>query len=147
MSSLSYEEMLAVVEKFMIDSKIRQYCTEICKGKCCGSCSEKNKQTCSRHEKRRLSCSIYLCAEMLNLFSVKDRRQLTDSGQLICDQYDSYYKLQCCRKNAYFTAPSKTFFEIVRFSIIIKMALEEIDIKKAKTKINKLIKENKQIYN
>jgi hypothetical protein len=83
---------------------------------------------------------------MLKLFSVKNRRQLTDSSQLICDQYGLYYKLQCCRKNAYFTAPSKAFFEIVRFPITIKMALEEINIKKIKTKINKLIKENKQIY-
>jgi hypothetical protein len=83
---------------------------------------------------------------MLKLFSVKNRRQLTDSDQLICDQYNSYYKLQCCRKNTYFTAPPKVFFEIVRFPITIKMALEEINIKKIKTKINKLIKENKQIY-
>ena len=35
----TYKEALEVVEDFMIDSGIREYCEEICRGYCCGLCS------------------------------------------------------------------------------------------------------------
>lgn len=148
MNSLSYKETLNIVEKFMIDSGIRQYCTKICKGRCCEGCFEKDQQACCHHEKRRLPCSAYLCYEMLDLFSAENKRRLESSHQSICEQYYSYYRLQCCSfgKSVYFTAPPKIFFEIVRFPMFIKTILEEVDTKKIKTTINKLIKENKQIY-
>jgi hypothetical protein len=60
----SYEELLAVVEKFMIDSGIREYCTEKCQGHCCQECRERRPETCFNTDGRRLACSVFLCSEM-----------------------------------------------------------------------------------
>jgi hypothetical protein len=61
--TLTFEEVLDIVEKFMINSSIRRYCTEICKGKCCMECYTNNPKSCRHCEDRRLTCSIYTCWE------------------------------------------------------------------------------------
>lgn len=52
----SYQESLDIVEKFMIDSGIREYCESICKGKCCIGCYDSS-NACFKNEGRRLACS------------------------------------------------------------------------------------------
>ena len=58
---LGYEEVLEAVEKFMIDSGIRDYCTKNCHGQCCYSCFGTD-VACHANEGRRLACSVYLCS-------------------------------------------------------------------------------------
>lgn len=63
-SACSYDEVLSLVETFMIDSGIREYCTEKCQGHCCEKCRELRPETCSKTDGRRLACSVFLCSEM-----------------------------------------------------------------------------------
>lgn len=142
MSSLSYQKTLAIVEKFMIDSGIREYCTKVCKGRCCDTCRKTNKETYHLHEKRRLSCSIFLCTKITDLFSTKTKSSVQNVATCINEQYKVFYKLLCCRKNAYFTAPPKVFFKVVRFPASIKIELERINTKTIKKKIDKLAEEH-----
>jgi len=67
----TYKEALEVVEDFMIDSGIREYCETVCRGYCCGLCSF-GENACFKNEGRRLPCSIYLCTALLDLFPDKD---------------------------------------------------------------------------
>jgi len=63
---MNYEETLNKVENFMVKSGIREFCTEVCQGYCCGNCYN-SKNACHRNEGRRLSCSVFLCANLRNL--------------------------------------------------------------------------------
>ena len=67
----SYREALEIVEDFMVKSGIRKYCETICKGYCCGLCSE-SENACFRNEGRRLPCSIYLCKPLLEIVPNKE---------------------------------------------------------------------------
>lgn len=138
---LTYQEALDIVEKFMIDSGIREYCTEICKGGCCMDCYENNPNSCRHCEGRRLSCSIYTCYELREHFPKKTGEIIIKVGQ---DIRNRYYKCGC--KSVYFNVPSKTFFEVVRFPISIKINLKRIDVKKIKNIMTPLIESKKIIY-
>lgn len=58
---LTYQETLELVEKFMINSGIRNFCTNVCHGGCCGYCHKYPKVSCFNNEGRRLMCSIFVC--------------------------------------------------------------------------------------
>ena len=77
----SYREALEIVEDFMVKSGIRQYCENICHGKCCDCvwdeekggyvpCWE-SKNACWRNEGRRLPCSIFVCSSLLEILPDK----------------------------------------------------------------------------
>ena len=68
---IGYEEALAIIEKFMTNTGIRNYCTNVCKGNCCGACYT-SPDACHKNEGRRISCSIFLCQSLCNiLFTTK----------------------------------------------------------------------------
>jgi hypothetical protein len=139
---LTYQETLDIVEKFMIESKIRQYCTEICKGACCMDCYEINPNACRHHEGRRLPCSMFTCYELRQYFSERIEKILIKAGQDIRDKYYEYD----CKFDPYFNVPCKTFMEVIRFPISIKRNLEKINIKKIKNIMITLIESKKVIY-
>lgn len=144
MNNLNYQEALDIVEKFMIDSGIREYCTKICKGKCCGSCQKKNDQTCQHHEGRRLSCSIYLCSKIYNVLPLVSRKKFGRVSKCIMRQYTLFNDLLLCRRNIYYTAPPKIFFEIIKFPTDVKTELEQINIKTIRARINKLTEKHRK---
>lgn len=89
MNSLTYQQTLDIIEKFMIDSGIRNFCTNICHGQCCSSCWE-SKYACHRNEGRRLSCSFYLCPWLSNkILSSKDEVSLINKPS-----YTIYYEIK-----------------------------------------------------
>jgi|GEM_PF-1331365 len=59
-ATITYAEMLATVEEFMVGSGIRKFCSEICKGECCRSCQK----PCDQNEGRRLNCSVFVCGSL-----------------------------------------------------------------------------------
>jgi len=61
---LNYDEALEKMEQFMIDSRIRAFCTFKCKGDCCGVCYT-SKNACHSNEGRRLKCSYFICHKLL----------------------------------------------------------------------------------
>lgn len=75
--TLTYAEALAAVEQFMVESGIRDFCSNVCGGKCCGSCWKKSPNACHRNEGRRISCSMYLCNVLENFLHVYTLRHLT----------------------------------------------------------------------
>ncbi len=66
MKTYTYQQTLSIVEKFMKDSGIREYCSKVCKGGCCRGLPNVKKMcydtdiACYRNEGRRLACSIYV---------------------------------------------------------------------------------------
>jgi len=61
MDNLDYFQTLERVERFMEASGFRKYCTEICRGRCCGGCYT-SEGACHKNEGRRLACSIFVCS-------------------------------------------------------------------------------------
>ena len=121
MTLLRYKKTLDIVEKFMISSRIREYCTDICKGKCCRECYKENKKAGHRQEGRRLSCSIYLCASLYNLFSKKNTKILMKVKSIVIKEYYTDY----AGNNIYFNVPSKKFFKQSRFSSDVIYKLDD----------------------
>ena len=137
MAMLRYRKTLDIVERFMIDSRIREYCTDICKGDCCAGCYKNNKEACHRHEKRRLSCSIYLCLDFYKRISREDHRTLSNVKSVI---------LKECRNftydNIYFKIPSKEFFRKSRFPSEVICELNEDVVKRINIIMTELINNN-----
>ena len=148
MEDLTYQEATDIVEKIMIDSRIREYCTEICKGKCCGGCYTNNDEACHYNEGRRLCCSSYLCTGLTKKFPRKSISLFYKIEECIRKEYYAYQETHGRNrtKNIYFTAPDKLFLEISKFPISIKEDLDSIDIKIIKNTIAKLIRKKQQIY-
>jgi hypothetical protein len=60
---MKYEEALEIIEDFNVNSGLRDFCTNVCKGKCCFECTG----PCHKNNKRRLVCSTFFCREILDL--------------------------------------------------------------------------------
>jgi len=61
METLNYYQTLEIVENFVIKTGIRDFCTNVCKGSCCGRCYT-SENACHKHEGRRLACSAFVCS-------------------------------------------------------------------------------------
>ena len=81
MNQLPYEHTLNIVDKFMIDSGIRDFCTNTCGSKCCTGCKDNNPLRCTEMEGRRLSCTIYLCHPLAMLIFTRQ-------------EFQTFYKIQ-----------------------------------------------------
>ena len=147
MGGISYKETLELVEKFMIDSHIRKYCSEICRGRCCENCYDKNPQSCRHCEGRRLPCSIFLCGDILYLFSVTDTRLLKWINKSIKEQYHIYSKIRCAYVNIYFTRPDKAFIKIARFPKKIGLVVPDLNVIEIRSIMDELIKTKTKIHN
>jgi len=60
---LKYDEALEIIEKFNIDSGLRDFCTNRCEGTCCSRC----KDTCIKRNERRIACSTFFCGPVLKI--------------------------------------------------------------------------------
>lgn len=141
---LTYQEILVSIETFMENSKIREYCTKICKGGCCTSCYT-SKEACRHHEGRRLICSAYVCIALKDKFCKKTKESLSYIHDGIETQYAKYKDLTLTAGSSYFNAPDKIFLEIVRFPKYLKAEIEIINTEEIKTIMRQLIKSGKKI--
>jgi len=78
----------------MVKSGIRQYCETICKGYCCGLCSE-SENACFRNEGRRLPCSTFFCDWLLGY--LPDEKELAKINETIARTL-----LDIMKKNPYY---------------------------------------------
>jgi hypothetical protein len=137
---LTYTETLNLIEKFMVGTKIRKYCTDMCKGSCCGSCYKSNPEACHKQEGRRLSCSVFICYSLLNLFSKKDMLIFLKVQRTIEKEYHKYSP-----RNPYFNVPSSHFLKQALFPSEIIEALNIEMLKKVKKVITILIKNKRNV--
>jgi hypothetical protein len=146
MEGISYTRTLELIEKFMIDSHIRKYCSEICKGKCCESCYTKNPDSCRHQEGRRLPCSVFICSDMFYLFPATDAKFLKWLNKSIKDQYFIYRRIRCAYPNIYFTKPDTIFLKTVRFPKKIENVVGDLNMINIKSMMDGLIKEKIKIH-
>lgn len=71
MEYYNYNQTLDEFEKFMIETGIRKYCSELCRGSCCDihKCND-----CFKYGERRLFCSTYICPELEAVLRKTDAR-------------------------------------------------------------------------
>ena len=134
----TYQETLDIVEKFMIETGVREYCETICKGKCCGSCYE-SKYACRKNEGRRLSCSTMICNKLVNFLFTEKEKELYTNCDL--DMWHTFIR-DCDLRDIYFdiyTDYVKKKFKIAKqlFSFIDRMNIKEV-----KSKVQYLINNN-----
>ena len=137
---LNYSQTMGVVEKFMINSRIREYCTDICKGQCCNKCYKENKEACHRQEGRRLSCSVFLCGGLRRLFPKETKYLLLIIQQHIRRQYFCFSSQNC-----YFCVPSEKFFRKSRFNSELIHQLTDEKSREIKKTMDILIREKTEI--
>ncbi len=115
MPTLNYTQTMEIIEAFMNASDIRKYCTDICKGQCCGECYT-SENACHKHEGRRISCSAYVCLPSTDNKARTFFQPFRIAQDIICDVagkiYDEY---QSFTSNRYFRPPPKRLFN--EFSI------------------------------
>jgi len=139
---MDYYETLNVVENFMIESGIRDYCTNICGGICCGNCY-KSDNACHKNEGRRLTCSIFLC--YVDIDECREIRRITsvieNAVYEISKRYDPEFSGQTFHK-----PPVEQVFKKLRISgNVLKKLKSKRFIDKIKETIKPLYKkENKK---
>lgn len=120
MQTLNYEQTLELVEQFMERSGIREFCTDICQGSCCGGCYEKSDSACHKHEGRRLSCSVYICmpAQRVPRRIQKMFRLFYKAGELIKEEIRRITKQFCGEPyhNMYYKTPPPELFTEFKIS-------------------------------
>lgn len=52
---------MMLVEDFIIESGLRDLCSNVCGGECCAGCPDRGPGGCETTQSRKLSCSIYIC--------------------------------------------------------------------------------------
>lgn len=135
----SYQETLEIVEKFMIDTRIREYCESICKGVCCGDCYDSD-YACSKNEGRRLPCSMFICKELRKHLNTKIRNIWYDVAVAIECRVESHMGMKNCYFNVN-TPKVQKAFKIPKFPIDDLVSRKD-DIEIIKRTMKKLI-ENK----
>lgn len=70
MVKIMKSELEEIVEKFMKETRIKEYCTKVCKGACC---REIGCQECILHSRKQpLSCKIFICESLCYLLGLRD---------------------------------------------------------------------------
>lgn len=138
----SYQETLEIVEKFMIDSGIREYCEKICKGRCCGSCFDSEK-ACFKNEGRRLPCSLYICGNLKRYLNSKLRDKWYAAAVEVERTIDELLGFQNPYWNVNTPELQKAFK--VRKSLIDDMISNEFTIQIAKETMRELVDNKTQV--
>jgi hypothetical protein len=100
----THEEALKFIERFMMDAGIRKFCSDICKGHCCGGCYE-GPHACHRNEGRRICCSIFLCMDLKNvIFDEKEHKLWTNMQDQMYNHMKPWHGEY---KSPYYDAPKK----------------------------------------
>jgi len=139
MTELNYQESLEIIENFMEESRIREYCTDICKGECCGECYN-SENACHRNEGRRLGCSIFLCNPIKRLLLKRGTRQLYNRTlqkieEEICGVENMYFNVNTQKMKDNFSI-NKDYFDYLGL----------LDIDYIKCLMEYLIKHNVKRY-
>lgn len=126
---VSYTETLNKIEKFMKDSGIRDICSNLCMGRCCGDCY-KSEKACHKNEGRRLPCSFYMCYSLKKLV-------FTDHEEKIFDAVDRIVRIKIREvTTGYNPGYSNVYFNVTDQSTRNKFSID-IDILNKLDKINR----------
>jgi len=140
----NYQETLDIVEKFMVESKIREYCETVCKGKCCRDCYD-TKNACRKNEGRRLPCSAYICSSLQARIksSIRDRwyKMAIEIEKTVASLLNGKYS------DSYFSVNIPEIQEAFRIkkSLVDDLVLSESDIGVIRRKMENLINNETQI--
>ena len=70
MVKIMKSELEKIVDDFMKETRIKEYCTKICKGVCC---RDIGCQECILHSRKQpLSCKMYVCEDLCYLLNLKN---------------------------------------------------------------------------
>lgn len=128
----SYQESLDIVEKFMVDSRIREYCETVCKGMCCKECYN-SPNACFKNEGRRLPCSVYVCPGLTSRLPDEIKHKLVIAGQGI----DKVLKPLMKNGNCFYDVNSlkiQTDFKVNKSKIDVLADVKGIGLVKDKVK-------------
>lgn len=90
-NTLNYKEATDLMEKFMMDSGIRDFCTNLCKGMCCESLDKECKTKCTE---RNLSCGTYVCPALVHsVFNMSLAKRYYKIRQLIMPKLNELTQL------------------------------------------------------
>lgn len=71
----TYAEALEKVEKFNIETGVREFCSVICQGKCCRDrCTPE--RSCEGDEGRRFSCSVFVCNTLREIIFTPSQNEI-----------------------------------------------------------------------
>ena len=138
----SYQETLEIIEKFMIDTRIREYCESICKGVCCGDCYDSD-HACSKNEGRRLPCSFFVCEQLRNRFDTAIRNQWRAAAVAVERRVESHMDMKSCYFNVNTPKVQRAFR--VQKSLIDDLVSNEEGINSIKDLMSKLINSKTQV--
>ena len=85
---ISYKRAMEIVEKFMEETGIRDFCTNYCRGWCCNEAGDENgcyegKNSCAKIG-RKLECSMFICNQLRDVINGASAKRDKD-GRVISD--------------------------------------------------------------
>ncbi len=83
MPQISYNKTVKIVDNWMVNSGVRRFCSEVCKGRCCRSVV--SHQVCKKREEcKNINCVSFLCFEIIrNIFSPEQHLKYRKSNDYI----------------------------------------------------------------
>jgi len=136
MKQLTYDQTLKIVDQFIINSGIRDYCTNVCGGKCCQFCAKCSEESCMVIGDTRLSCTIYLCGALTDkLFTKYERKLFYKIQEKILHKVYKHKQNKSLRPMYYY--PPKPAIKKEKFPMFI-CALSRFNTKKIKNKLKKI---------
>lgn len=73
----SFREFKKEINKFMVDSGIRDFCRDYCKGKCCCEVRKECGESC-KTGKVPITCSLYVCYSLAHLLGLEKYYDLAE---------------------------------------------------------------------
>lgn len=132
----TYQKTLEIVEKFMIDTRIREYCESICKGVCCGDCYDSD-YACFKNEGRRLPCSFFVCKQLRNHFDRKIKNMWYAAAVVVERRVESHMGVKSCYFNVNTPKVQRAFR--IQKSLLDDLVSNEDGINSIRNIMNELI--------
>ena len=116
--TLNYQQVLALVEAFVVETGLRDFCSNTCHGKCCQGCYN-SPNACHQNEGRRLPCSIYFCSRVSECIG-KDNPA---GGVWLSAWYDLRFK--ALQQLDAMLRPANPYFAVNKSKLVRKFRLPE----------------------
>jgi hypothetical protein len=132
MPQITYTEALALINKWTIDSGIRKFCSEVCKGGCCTPCHWPHYCEVGS-DCKNIACCAFTCYDINSLLPKTQQLKLSKVREYI------YSHIGDCYSKAYFEAHrsgvlKKIIFDykrLVIFETPIQIDFSELEKRKS----------------
>lgn len=132
MGSYTYTELLEIGNNFMQKTRIREFCSKLCRGKCC-----EGETKCRKHIRcdQKLPCVLYLCEKLRYFLRIKNHAHFVWKVEEVIEK--------AVGGNSYFTPYDLKSVAELQIGITLPAVFESKNIKNIRRVMSELIQKGK----